>query len=67
MMYGFDINVDDVTLEPIEINGTVYVPYHVSNGQEELTTFVEYERMIAEHGIGESDDDNDFRVDGDLR
>ena len=63
-MYG--INIDDVTLEPIEIDGTVYVPYHVSNDLGEITTFLEYER-VADILDGDGDDDDDFRIDGDLR
>jgi len=64
-MYGLDINVDDVTLEPIEIGDTVYVPYHASNGTGEITTFVEYEQVSDL--LDGDDDDEDFRIDGDLR
>jgi len=58
-MYGFDINVDDVTLEPVEIGDTVYVPYHVSNDLGEITTFLEYERVAD---LLDEDDDDEMEI-----
>lgn len=63
MMFGIDI--DDVTLELIEINGTVYVPYHIETKMGEITTFVEYETVeeILDSEDGSNFDTDDYRYD----
>jgi len=61
-MFGFD--PDELGIEPIEINGTVYVPYHAQIGEQQVSTYVSEEKMYEL--LDEEDDElgtDDFRFD----
>ena len=61
-MFGFD--PDEITIEPVEIDGTVYVPVHTVTEQLESSTFIDYETIMEQHGLNDSLGTDEFRFDG---
>jgi len=59
----FGLSVEDITLQPTEIDGTVYVPIHVECDGNVTTTFVEYEEIAEQFDDDGNLGTDDFRYD----
>jgi hypothetical protein len=61
----FGIDIDQIDLQPVEIDGDVYVPLHTGEGGPgpEMTTYVKYEVIADQFPDGDDVfDTDDFRI-----
>lgn len=57
----FGLEIDEISIEPVEIDGDVYVPIHIEQGQ--MTTFMYRKYDDLEFEDGDRLGTDDYRYD----
>lgn len=60
----FGLGVDEITIQPVEIDGDVYVPVHIEQGGATVSAYRRYD-IVEDEVFVDSDesDTSDFRYD----
>jgi len=61
-MFGLD--PEELSLEPVEIGDQIFIPYHISDGNQEVSYFMTHEtlKQMNEEAMDDSLGTDDFRV-----